>query len=145
MNCHKETSLMLTSGILWVVTIGLAWAGYWFPALFVLLGLIGVYGALGVTHNGRIDLGLLLFPTLTWVGLWAVTFAVAEYYAGGPPSFSILGLHPSFASIVIAYWLGGALVMTLGYYWKRDAWLSSERWDEFLRSVHGDEGEAGLR
>ena len=142
---HKETILVLLTGILWLATTALAWAGHWYPALFVLLMLIATYATLGVTHNGRTDLRLLVFPTLPWIALWGATFALAEYhanaFAGGPPDYSILGFHPSFAWIVLAYWIGGALVMTLGYYWKRDAWLSDERWDEFVRSVHAGEQE----
>jgi len=144
---HKETMLVVLSGFLWLATTGLAWAGLWFPALFVLLALIATYATLAVTHNGRTDIRLLLFPILPWIALWAATFALAEYhanaFAGGPPDFAIFGLHPSFAWIVLAYWLGGALVMTLGYYWKRDIWLTNERWEEFVRSVHAVEPEKG--
>jgi len=131
---------MLLTGILWLATTALAWTGHWFPALFVLLLLLATYATLAATRNGHTDLRLLLFPTLPWIALWGATFAFAQHYANEfanrPPDFSILGLHPSFAWIVLAYWLGGALLMTVGYYWKRDEWLSKKRWDEFVRSVN---------
>ena len=136
---NKETVLVSLSAILWLAIAGLAWTGHWYPALFVLLALISIYAALGTTRGGRIDLKLFLFPALTWLALWAVTFALAQHhaleFAGRKPDFSVLGFHPSFAWILLVYWLGGALVMTLGYYFMRNAWLSDERWDEFVDSV----------
>ncbi len=37
-----ETLLMAASAVLWVVMVGLAGAGHWLAALFVLLGMIAL-------------------------------------------------------------------------------------------------------
>ena len=138
----RETHLIILGAFLWLATTALAWAGHWFVALFVVLALMATYALLGIAHNGRPERGLLAFPILVWLVVWAGTFALAQHYAerfaGMPPDFTILGFHPSFAWIVLAYWLVGTAVMVIGFYWRREAWLSEARWQEFLSAVRAD-------
>ena len=119
--------------------VGLAAVGHWLAALYVLLGLMLIYGLLGSMHEGRPDLRLVAFPTLAWLVMWAAAFALGAHYAaafaGRPPEFTILGFHPSFAAIVIFFWLAPTLLMGFGFEAVKDRWLSQERWERFVREV----------
>ncbi len=139
----RSTLLIALGAVLWIATTALAWTGHWYAGLFALLALMATYAVLGIAHNGSISARLLAFPLLSWLAIWAATFALAQHYAerfaGGPPEFTILGFHPSFGWIVIAYWLVGTLVMAFGFYWRRDTWLSEKKWQEFLDAVRAAE------
>lgn len=141
MNTAKiETLLVVASAVLWLVMIGLAGVGHWLAALYVLLGLLLIYGVLGSSHKGRFDLRLVVFPTLVWIMMWAVAFGLgthyAEIFAGRPPDFTILGFHPSFAAIIVLFWVVPTLLMGFGFEAVKDRWLSQERWDDFVRRIH---------
>jgi len=135
-----ETLLVVASAVLWLVMIGLAGVGHWLAALYVLLGLLLIYGVLGSSHKGRFDLRLVVFPTLVWIMMWAVAFGLgthyAEIFAGRPPDFTILGFHPSFAAIIVLFWVVPTLLMGFGFEAVKDRWLSQERWDDFVRRIH---------
>ena len=135
-----ETLLMVASAVLWLVMVGLAGAGHWLAALYVLLGLLLIYGVLGSSHKGQFDLRLVAFPTLVWIMMWAVAFGLgthyAEIFAGRPPDFTILGFHPSFAAIIVLFWVVPTLLMGFGFEAVKDRWLSQQRWDDFVRRIH---------
>jgi hypothetical protein len=137
---RNETILMITSALLWLVMVGLAGAGHWLAGLYALLGLLLIYGVLGSSHKGRFDLRLVVFPTLIWIAMWAVAFGLGTYFAevfsGRSPDFTILGFHPSFAAIVVLFWVVPTLLMGFGFEAVKDRWLSKERWEDFLRRVH---------
>ncbi len=140
-----ETFLVVVSGLLWLAMVALAGAGHWFAGLFALLGLLLVYGVLGSSHKGRFDLKLVAFPSLIWILMWAAAFLVgnhyAELFAGREPEFTVFVFHPSFAAIVVLFWIVPTLLMGFGFEAVKDRWLSQERWDEFLRGAHDtDEG-----
>jgi hypothetical protein len=144
----KETLLIGISGLLWLAMVGLAGAGHWFAGLYALLGLLLVYGVLGTSHKGNFDLRLVAFPSLVWLVMWGAAFWLgnhyAELYAGREPDFTVLGFHPSFAAIVVLFWVVPTLLMGFGFEAVRDRWLSQERWDEFLRRAHSeDEADDG--
>ena len=145
---NTETLLIGISGLLWLAMVGLAAAGHWLAGLYALLALLLVYGVLGTSHKGRLDLRLVAFPSLVWLVMWAAAFWLgdhyAELYAGQEPEFTVFGFHPSFAAIVVLFWIVPTLVMGFGFEAVKDRWLSQERWDEFLRRVHDtDEGDDG--
>ncbi|NNK36833.1 MAG: hypothetical protein HKP03_00010 [Xanthomonadales bacterium] len=135
-----ETLLIVASGLLWLLMVTLAATGYWLAGLYVLLILLLVYGILGTSHKGRFDLRLVLFPTGVWLLSWAAAFGLAEYFArafdAGVPGFTVFGFHPSFAAIIVFFWVFPTLLMGFGFVAVRDRWLSQKRWDDFLRSVH---------
>ena len=141
-----ETVLVVLSGLLWLLMVGLAGAGHWLAGLYVLLVLLLVYAVLGSSHKGRFDLRLVLFPTTAWLLCWAGAFALGEYFArawdGGAPGFTVLGFHPSFAAIIALFWVIPTLLMGFGFEAVKDRWLSRERWDDFLRRLH-EEPPAG--
>lgn len=141
MNRRKTESLLMTiSGLLWLAMVGLAAAGHWFAGLYALLGLLLVYGVLGTSHKERFDLRLVAFPSLVWLLMWAAAFWLGNYYAelygGREPDFTVFGFHPSFAAIVVLFWVVPTLLMGFGFEMVKNRWLSQERWDEFLRRVH---------
>ena len=146
-----ETLLIVASGILWLVMVGLAASSHWLAALYTLLPMLLIYGVLGSSHKGRFDLRLVAFPALVWILLWAVAFWLGDHYAvafaGRSPDFTVLGFHPSFAAIVALFWVLPTLLMGFGFVMVKDRWLSQERWDEFVRRVHepedGDGDKAG--
>ena len=137
-----ETLLVIASGLLWLLMVGLAGAGHWLAGLYVLLVLLLVYGILGTSHKGRFDLRLVVFPTGVWLLSWAAAFALGEYFAevfaGTAPDFTILGFHPSFAAIIALFWVLPTLLMGFGFVAVKDRWLSQERWDEFVRRMHAE-------
>ena len=119
--------------------VALASYGHWFAALFILLGLLLIYGLLGSMSKGKMDLRLLAFPTLIWLALWATAFALGNHYAvafaGLPPDFTVLGFHPSFAAIVAFFWVVPTLLMGFGFEAIKDRWLSRQQWDEFVHRI----------
>ncbi len=133
------TPVMLLIAALWVAVPGLGMAGHWFPALFVAIVLMVAHAVLGSAHRGEIRAGFLIFPILAWAAVWALAFALAEHhraaFAGRLPELTILGFHPSFAWIVLGYWLGGVAVLTLGFLLRRDEWLPAARWREFRETI----------
>jgi hypothetical protein len=137
-----ETLLVVASGLLWLLMVGLAGAGHWLAGLYVLLVLLLVYGILGTSHKGRFDVRLVIFPTGVWLLSWAAAFALGEYFAevfaGTAPEFTILGFHPSFAAIIALFWVLPTLLMGFGFVAVKDRWLSQERWDEFVRRMHAE-------
>ena len=143
-----ETFLVVASGLLWLLMVGLAGAGHWLAGLYVLLLLLLVYGVLGTAHKGRFDLRLVAFPTGIWLLSWAAAFALGDYFArifaGAAPGFTILGFHPSFAAIIAFFWVLPTLLMGFGFEAVKDRWLSQERWDDFVRKIHEEpSGESG--
>jgi hypothetical protein len=140
-----ETLLIIASAVLWPVMVGLAGAGHWLAGLYTLLGLLIIYSVLGSSHKGRFDLRLVAFPTLVWIAMWAAAFWLGTYYAeafaGQHPGFTVLGFHPSFAAIIVLFWLLPTLLMGFGFEAVKDRWLSQERWDNFVRRVHEPEGD----
>lgn len=131
----SPTPIVLAIGCLWCAVTILGLLGLWFQALLLSVVLMTLHVVLGSAHEGRIDLGLLIHPILTWATVWMVSFVLAEYFArsfsGEAPDFTILGLHPSFACIVFGYWLGGIATLTVGFSARRSLWMSDGQWSEF--------------
>lgn len=145
MNANRtETLLVVASAVLWLLMVGLASAGHWLDGLYVLLALLLVYGVLGASHNGRFDLRLVAFPTLVWLFMWAAAFWLgnhfAELFAGQQPEFTLFGFHPSFAAIIVLFWIVPTLLMGFGFEAVKDRWLSQERWESFVARMHDASG-----
>ena len=139
MNRKAETLLITLSAVLWLVMVSLAAMGHWLAALYTLLPLLLIYGVLGSSHKGKFDLRLVAFPTLIWIVLWAAAFWLGDHYAevfsGQAPDFTVLGFHPSFAAIVVLFWIVPTLLMGFGFEAVKDRWLSRERWDHFVQRI----------
>ena len=139
MNRKVETLLITASAVLWLVMVGLAAMGHWLAGLCVLLPLLLIYGVLGSSHKGQFDLRLVAFPTLIWILCWAAAFGLgnhfAEVFSGRSPDFTILGFHPSFAAIIVLFWLVPTLLMGFGFEAVKDRWLSRQRWEDFVHRI----------
>lgn len=150
---RTESLLVIASAVLWLVMVGLAATGHWLAALYSLLPLLLIYGVLGSSHKGKFDLRLVAFPTLIWIVSWAAAFGIGNYYfeifSGKFPDFTVLGFHPSFAAVVVFFWIVPTLLMGFGFEAVKDRWLSRDRWDHFVRRVNelseedNDPGETG--
>ena len=139
MNCKVETLLITTSAVLWLVMVGVAAMGHCLAGLCVLLPLLLIYGVFGSSHKGQFDLRLVAFPTLIWILSWAAAFGLGNHYAeafsGRSPDFTILGFHPSFAAIIVLFWLVPTLLMGFGFEAVKDRWLSRQRWEDFVHRI----------
>ena len=145
---RTETLLVVASAVLWGLIVFLAATGHWLAGLFLLLPLLLIYGVLGSVHNGRPDWKLVAFPTLVWLAMWAAAFWLGNHYAEAfaerAPDFTVFGFHPSFAAIIVLFWIVPTLLMGFGFEAVKDRWLSEERWQEFVRNVREpDEPEEG--
>jgi len=139
-----ETLLIIVSGLLWILMVALAGAGHWLAGLYVLLALLLVYAVLGTSHRGRFDLRLVLFPTSVWLLSWAGAFALGDYFArawgDAVPAFTVFGFHPSFAAIIVLFWIFPTLLMGFGFDGMSDRWLSQKQWDDFLERIEEENG-----
>lgn len=135
----KETGFILLIGLLWVGITLSGWTGYWFYGLLAGVVLMFLHMVLGAAQKGVVSLKLLLYTLVSWLAVWIIGFILTQRYAvmflNQQPSFSILGFHPSFAFIVIFYWIGGVLTLNLGYIKFSEEWLSTKNWDEFVEKV----------
>ena len=70
---------------------------------------------------------------------WAAAFGLGNYFAeafsGHYPDFTVLGFHPSFAAIIVLFWIVPTLLMGFGFELVKDRWLSRERWEHFVQSI----------
>ena len=145
----KETKLwVLISGI-WFVTTFIAslsqlgkdypiFANFWYIAIFLTIGVMLLMLYRGSMHKGKVNMQFYMV-SIVWGIVWVVGFILAQYHTvafkGKMPAFTIFGVHPSFAWIMIFYWILGTGVILLGFYFKSDLWLSQSQWDEFVESV----------
>ncbi len=133
------TTIIIITTIIWAVINVLGWLGNAMLGMYLGVVLMLLYMILGIARNGVVSKKFLLYPLLIWAITWIVSFYLADFYAlkfaGVVPSFTVLGFHPSFASTVILYWIGGMLTLTLGFMIYRDEWLAKEDWDSFLKKI----------
>jgi hypothetical protein len=146
MNIGKyRTHVVLAMTVLWVAITLCGWFGKWYVGLFLSVLLMLLHMMLGAAQKGILSKKLLMYPFLTWGVVWSVGFYMAKMNSDAfmniPPSYTILGFHPSFAWIVLCYWIGGVLTLTLGLVKYKDLWLSDTDWDAFITTVkHLNEG-----
>lgn len=136
---NKETALIVTSTMLWVAVMFAGWYGKWFMGMFLGLIIMFIYMLMGSAKQGVISKKLLWYPLVSWLVLWSVGFYLAQNYAlkfsEGIATFTLFGFHPSFAFIVLFYWVGGVLTLTLGLNLYKDEWLSEAEWETFKQKL----------
>ncbi|SMP40933.1 hypothetical protein [Anoxynatronum buryatiense] len=135
----RKTLLVLLITACWIIITLSGWFGYWFFGLCLSVVLMLLHMMMGAAQNGKLSKKMLLYPLGSWTVLWLAGFYIAEYYSqafmGVMPSFTILGFHPSFGAIVIAYWIGGMLTLTAGLILYASEWLSEDSWDAFKAKI----------
>ena len=135
----KKTLILVLISIFWLACIILGTTGKFVLGMVVAVPLIGLHFLLGVAKKGIVSKKFLLYPILIWTALYIVAFILcgvyADKFAGMMPAFTVLGLHPSFAPVLLLYWIGGLLTLSLGFYLLQDEWLSQEDWEEFCQKA----------
>lgn len=134
------TQLMVLGAALWLASLLLGLAGYWFVALLLTIFIIHPYFIVGAAHDYQISLKLLVYPLATFTVLALAGFGGARYYSelfmGETPAFLITGMHPSFAAAFWLFWIGGFMTINLAYgLYYREHYLPDGAWDEFLEEV----------
>lgn len=138
---NSKTTILLLIAALWIACIVLGTIGHFVIAMCLGVVLMFLHLLLGTAKNGTVSKKFLLYPLAIWAVLWIVSFTLSGYFssmfAGVMPTFTVLGLHPSFAPTIFLYWIGGQLTLNLGHYLYQDEWLSEEDWDNFCNKVKG--------
>lgn len=136
----KTTALMVLTAVLWLLIWIFGWLNIWFPGFYFGLALMFIYMTLGVAKEKKVNKKILLFPLISFVIIWGISFALSYYYgnmfAGVQPEFTFLGLHPSFAPTVFLYWFGGIITLTFGFMKIKDSWLTEEDWNNFVKNIN---------
>ena len=141
MNIKKNASLIwVLIAVLWIACIVLGTKGQFVLAMVLGVVLMFLHMMLGTAKGGVVSKKFLVYPMLIWAVLWIVSFILSGHYAtafaGVMPSFTVFGLHPSFAPTIFLYWIGGQLTLNLGLYLLQDEWLSEKEWEEFCAKAN---------
>lgn len=136
---EKTTSLVILTTILWIFITICGWKEQHILGMILGVFLMLVYMSLGAANQGVLNKKFFVYPLIIWSILWILSFILSNYYAklftGTIPSFTIVGLHPSFAWTMITYWIGGVLTLTLGFVLYKDLWFSNEDWEDFKNKI----------
>ena len=141
MNIKKNASLIwVLIAVLWIACIVLGTKGQFVLAMVLGVVLMFLHMMLGMAKGGVLSKKFLVYPMLIWAVLWIVSFILSGHYAtafaGVMPSFTVFGLHPSFAPTIFLYWIGGQLTLNLGLYLLQDEWLSEKEWEVFCAKAN---------
>lgn len=137
---HKNLIMALIA-VLWIACIVTGTIGHHVIGMCLGVVLMFLHLILGAAKNGVVSKKFLIYPLVIWAILWIVSFILSGYFgnlfAGTMPTFTVLGLHPSFAPTIFLYWIGGQLTLNLGHYLLQDEWLSEKDWEDFCNKVKG--------
>ncbi|MPM10089.1 hypothetical protein SDC9_56413 [bioreactor metagenome] len=135
----QRTPIIVLIAILWLACIITGTTGHFVIGMCLGVVLMFLHLLLGISKKGIVSKKFLIYPILCWAALWIVSFILSGYYAtlfaGKMPTFTVFGLHPSFAPTVFLYWIGGQLTLNLGLYLLQDEWLSQKDWDDFCDEI----------
>lgn len=136
MDIKKHSTLIwVLIAALWIAVIVLGTMGHFVIGMVLGVPLMFLHMMLGIAKGGKVSKKFLIYPMAIWAVLWIVSFILSGYYAdafaGMMPSFTVFGLHPSFAATIFLYWIGGQLTLNLGFYLLQDEWLSEKDWEDF--------------
>jgi len=135
-----STGVILVSTLCWLAiaifgVLGKGQIGMYFTVI-----LSCCYPILGTRAAGEVDNKLLFYPIVLWAIAQFICIIGMNYYEalfrGVKPSFTILGMHPSYAFVAIFFWLLSVATWSVGIYVMRKNWLSQERWDSFLKKIN---------
>ena len=132
---NNKTTIWVLIAALWAAVIVLGTMGHFVVGMVLGVPLMFLHMMLGISKGGIVSKKFLIYPMLIWAVLWIASFILSGYYAdmfaGVMPSFTVFGLHPSFAPTIFLYWIGGQLTLNLGFYLLQDEWLSEKDWNDF--------------
>ena len=135
---NKKDIFWVIIAALWLIIIVLGTTGHHVIGLVLCVPLMWLHMILGFARKGIVSKRALIYPFGIWAVLFTVCFILNGYYADKyagvtPPAF--LGFHPSFAPVIFLYFIGGVLTISLGYYLRRDDWMTQKDWDEFCEEA----------
>ena len=100
----NQTTIWVLIAVLWLVIIALGTMGHFVIGMVLGVALMFLHMLLGVAKGGVVSKKFLIYPMLIWAVLWVISFILSGYYAdlyaGVMPSFTVFGLHPSFAPTI---------------------------------------------
>ncbi|MEG1773876.1 MAG: hypothetical protein RR320_03365 [Oscillospiraceae bacterium] len=133
------TLISILIAALWIACILAGTMGHFVIGMCLGVVLMFLHMILGVAKNGIVSKKFLFYPLGIWAILWLASFTLSGYFGnlfeGIPPTFTVLGFHPSFAPTIFLYWIGGQLTLNLGFHLFKDEWLSQKDWDDFCANV----------
>lgn len=136
---RKKTLIFLWIAALWIACVILGSSGHFVLGMVLSVPLIGLHLMLGVAKRGVVSKKFLLYPLGIWAAIFIAGFVLCNYFAnifkGMMPSFTVFGLHPSFAPVIFMYWIGGLLTLSLGYWLYQDEVLTKEEWNAFCKEA----------
>lgn len=136
---NSTTAIWVAIAVLWIACVVLGTTGHFVIGMVLGVLLMLLHMMLGAAKGGVVSKKFFIYPLLIWAILWTVSFILSGYFgnmfADTAPTFSFLGLHPSFAPTVFLYWIGGQLTLNLGLYLCQDEWLSEKEWQDFCEKA----------
>ena len=139
MEIRNTTPIHVIIAACFAALVLLCWSGIWMPCMYIAVVIMFLYMVLGARRNGKLDTTFLVYPLLCFAVLWIIAFHYAQVYSimfhDMPPTFTIMGFHPSFFWIVVPYWLGGVATLAVGFYFLRDRYLTPEDWEAFKAKI----------
>lgn len=134
-----QTTIWVLIAVLWIVVMVLGTIGHFVIGMVLAVPLMLLHMMLGVAKGGVVSKKFFIYPLLIWAVLWIVSFILSGYYAdlfaGTVPTFTVMGLHPSFAPTIFLYWIGGQLTLNLGHHLFCEEWLTEQEWDDFCKKA----------
>lgn len=143
----KKSALMVASAVLWLVIMILGVTGNGSVGLYFTVLLTACYGVFGASLNDTLNKKLLVYPIAVWMVMMIVCIWGMNYYyylfQGTTPTFTILGFHPSYAFVVLLFWIGAVIAWSVGLYASRKDWLSDKAWEDFLKKIERIDAQEG--
>lgn len=143
------SAVMVIIALLWIIIMIFGVTGNGGIGLYFTVALTCAYAVLGTVQKGNISKKLLIYP----IGVWALAQVICiigmNYYEalfrGIRPTFTILGMHPSYAFVVIFFWLAGVATWSVGLWIYRKEWLSASVWDDFINEIKTIDAKEGIQ
>jgi hypothetical protein len=143
-----KTVIIVLTAILWVIITALGVTENGSTGLYFTVLLTACYAIIGgAYHNGNVNVTLLTFPVISWAVGQVICVAGMNYYyylfKGVRPTFTVLGFHPSYAFVVLIFWVWSVICWGGGLYALRKTWLSNNEWDEFEKTMKAIDAKEG--
>lgn len=134
----KDTLIFMIP-IMYVVSIILAIMGHGFIGIFSSVIITAIQLFLGLVSGDKVDRKLVWVLVIGFIIVHGGGLVGAVYYhhqfQNNPPSFLIMGMHPSWFYFMVVYWLGSFIYQSFALVALQDLWLPQEKWDQFLADI----------
>lgn len=117
-------------------------------SIYLVIAIDCILFILGLTEGEYINKKLVFILLFGWLAIILVGITGMIYYynlyGNNTPNFTLLGMHPSFFYMIIFFWIGNLLYISLGLLLLRDIWLSQEKWDKFVETINLSSSEENI-